>query len=200
MPYMQAGAETPNQKEKQQQIIDAARVVLAREGLGGCTARAIADAGPLTKSAVHYYFRDVEEIIDRAMSAHLDELVRQLRDAADAQPDPAERLWTVIDAYLAIFASNPHAARLWFEYWATLSRRDATGPVRSQTEKVRGLLETLLADAGLPGTAADGILSWLLGAVVQENIAPLARHERRRALQHLLACASSPAAGPPEPE
>lgn len=200
MPYMQAGAETPNQKDKQQQIIDAARIVLARDGLSACTARAIADAGPLTKSAVHYYFRDVEEIIDRAMSAHLDELVRQLRDAADAQPDPAERLWTVIDAYLAIFTQNPHAAHLWFEYWTALSRRDATGPVRSQTGKIRELLEALLADAGLPGTVADVVLSWLLGTVVQENIAPRASHERRRALQDLLACAPSPAAGTAGPD
>jgi AcrR family transcriptional regulator len=127
--HIRHGTETPNQLGRQQQIIDAARDVLAREGLAGCTARSVADASPLTKSAVHYYFRDSEEIIDRAMSAHLDAMLASLRQVAAAEADPVRRLWRVVDAYLDVFAGNPHAARLWFEYWIALSRRAAAGPV-----------------------------------------------------------------------
>ena len=64
MPHVDHGTETPNQRDKQRQIVEAARRVLARDGLAGCTARAVADASPLTKSAINYYFASMDEIID----------------------------------------------------------------------------------------------------------------------------------------
>src|SRR5216110_2297491 len=86
---------SPNQLHKQEQIVEAARVVLARDGLGGCTVRAIADAGPLTKSAVHYYFADLDVLIDRAMAAHIASFEASLRNAAAAAPDPAASFWNI---------------------------------------------------------------------------------------------------------
>ena len=35
MPHIDHGAETPNQRDKQRQIVEAARHVLARDGLAG---------------------------------------------------------------------------------------------------------------------------------------------------------------------
>lgn len=194
MPHVEHGAETPNQQHKQQQIIEAAGELLASEGLAGCSVRAVADAGPLTKSAVHYYFRDVQEIVDRAMGAHLDGLAQTLRELADAEADPGVRLWRVIDAYLQTFADKPHAALLWFEYWIALSRRDATGPVREDLNKLRALFGDLLAaaDHPAPDAAADTILSWLLGTVVQQSIAPEPAQVRRDNLERLLALTPRP--------
>src|SRR5581483_7344263 len=99
--------------------------VLAEGGLAACTARAVADASPLTKSAIHYYFNDINEIIDQAVLAHLDAMLEGLRADANRISDPDERLWAVLDAYLATFADQPHAAFLWFEYWVSAGRRGA---------------------------------------------------------------------------
>ncbi|MFY9931027.1 MAG: TetR/AcrR family transcriptional regulator [Streptosporangiaceae bacterium] len=186
--HIKHGTETPNQLGKQQQIIDAARDVLAREGLAGCTARSVADASPLTKSAVHYYFRDIDEIIDQAMAAHLEAMLGSLRQVAAGEPDPVRRLWSVVDAYLDTFAGNPHAARLWFEYWISLSRRAASGPVAGNLDRVRDLLRELLDGAGhpRPEAAADTIVSWLLGAVVQESVASRPGRQRQRELEQLI--------------
>ena len=192
MPHIDHGAETPNQRDKQRQIVEAARRVLARDGLAGCTARAVAEASPLTKSAMHYYFRDVDEVIDQAMAAHLDAFLQALHETAEREKDQVRRLWRVVDAYLATFAGQPHAARLWFEYWIALSRRNASAPIRADLASVGGLFQTLLADAGHPRAAetADLLVSWLLGAVVQQDVQDVSskgnQQPGRRELQRLI--------------
>ena len=55
---------TPNQESRRQEIIAAAASVVAAEGLAACTVRRIAEVTPLTKSTIHYYFDDADELID----------------------------------------------------------------------------------------------------------------------------------------
>jgi AcrR family transcriptional regulator len=87
---MLAAVVSNNQRVKRAQIIDAAKEVLATQGLAACTARAVADASPLTKSAIHYYFRDVDEIVDEAMAEHVDAMLVNLRRAADSADPPGK--------------------------------------------------------------------------------------------------------------
>ena len=149
-------------------------MVLAREGLAACTARAVADASPLTKSAIHYYFSDINEIVDQAVLGHVDAMLAGLRENAAHTADPRERLWAVISAYLATFADQPHAAFLWFEYWVSAGRRDALGTAQQMLGNVNALLRDLLADLveGDPDETAHALLSWLLGTVVQQHVRP----------------------------
>jgi DNA-binding transcriptional regulator YbjK len=85
-----------NRRAKRGQIIDAAKEILASEGLAACTARAVADAGPLTKSAIHYYFSDINEIVDLAVLTHVETMLEGLRGQVDRIADPDERRWMVI--------------------------------------------------------------------------------------------------------
>ena len=105
---------SPNQLDKQRQIIEAARVVLARDGLAHCTARSDADASPLTKSAIHYYFSDMDEIIDAAMAGHITAFADRVRAAVDgATGSPSQRLLAAAEAYLATFRELPGGLVLW---------------------------------------------------------------------------------------
>ena len=177
---------SPNQDSKRRQIIEAARQVLARDGLAGCTARAVAEASPLTKSAINYYFASMDEIIDLAVAAHVEAMLAALRRVAGQHRDPYRRLHAVVQAYLDTFADQPHAAYLWFEYWIAASRRQAPAPVAAMLDAVRDLLAELLGDlltqrpeaTGRPGPdlaqAANALLSWLLGSIVQQQVHPLA--------------------------
>ena len=173
---------SPNQDSKRRQIIEAAREVLARDGLAGCTARAVADASPLTKSAINYYFASMDEIIDLAVAAHVEAMLVALRQVARQHRDPYRRLHAVVQAYLDTFADQPHAAYLWFEYWIAASRRQAPAPVAAMLDAVRDLLSELLTQlpdttgrpGPDPGPAANALLSWLLGSIVQQQVHPLA--------------------------
>ena len=168
-------AVAANQNRKRAQIIDAARVVLARDGLSGITARSIADAGPLSKSAVHYYFDDLQQIVDLAVTAHLDAMLDSLRSVATDYRDPDQRLRAVLRAYLDTFAEKPYAAHLWFEYWIDAGRRDSPECIKAMLAKVETLLRDLLTDTptAQPADAARSMLSWLLGTVVQQHVRPL---------------------------
>src|ERR1700761_9135079 len=175
-------AISPNQDSKRRQIIEAARVVLARDGLSGCTARAVADASPLTKSAINYYFASMDEIIDLAMTAHVEAMLAALRAVAARERDPYQRLHAVLRADLDTVSDQPPAAYLWFEYWIAAARRGATVPAEAMLAAVRELLTELLAGlrapAGRPpppgpALAASALLSWLLGTLVQQQVGPL---------------------------
>ena len=187
-------AISPNQDRKRGQIIDAAREVLARDGLAGCTARAVAEASPLTKSAINYYFGSLDEIIDLAMAAHVEAMLGGLRAAASQHTDPYRRLHAVIQGYLDTFADRPHAAFLWFEYWIAVGRRGATEPAGAMLGAVRDLLAELLTalrdqsgrPAGDHDQAAGALLSWLLGSVVQQQVHPLAPATVRAEADRLL--------------
>jgi len=170
-----------NQRVKRAQIVDAAKEVLATQGLAACTARAVADASPLTKSAIHYYFRDIDEIVDEAMAGHVDAMLVNLRRAADEHAEPDERLWRVVEAYLATFAERPHAALLWFEYWVAASRRSSLDAAAGMLDKVHALLVEVLVVTD-PDETAHQILSWLLGTIVQQHVRPRAVGELRREL------------------
>src|SRR5262245_10371545 len=140
---MLAAVVSNNQRVKRAQIIEAAKEVLATQGLAACTARAVADASPLTKSAIPYYFNDTDETVDESMASHVDAMLVTLRQAAD-RAAPAERAWQVVEAYLATFADMPHAAFLWFEYWVAASRRASLGAAAGMLDKVHALLVEVL--------------------------------------------------------
>ncbi|GAB3006063.1 TetR family transcriptional regulator [Amycolatopsis acidiphila] len=163
---------SPNQLAKQEQIVDAARRVLARDGLAGCTARAIADAGPLTKSAIHYYFSDIDLLIDRAMAALVTDFLGELDKVAAKYDDPAERLWAVLEAYLETFADNPNAAFVWFEYWVAVGRTEHVQAAEVMLRSVIELLTDLLGDLRIddPRARARALQSYLLGAIVQQSV------------------------------
>ena len=135
---------------KRAQIVEAARVVLARDGLGGCTARAVADAGPLTKSAIHYYFHDVDEIVDKAMEVYVATMVANLRARAASVTDPQERLRVVLRG---VPGHVRRAAACGLPLVRVLGRGRSAG---ART------LEAVVA-----------LLSWLLGTVVQQQLRPL---------------------------
>ncbi|MEV4150404.1 TetR family transcriptional regulator [Amycolatopsis sp. NPDC049691] len=165
---------SPNQLAKQEQIVEAARTVLARDGLAGCTVRAIADAGPLTKSAIHYYFADIDVLIDRAMAAHITAFAAGLREVAAKHDDPRTRLFAVLEEYLSVFAANPNAAFLWFEYWIAAGRAQHPQAIDAMLTSLTELLAELLAplDVDDPRARARALLSYLLGTVVQQRVRP----------------------------
>lgn len=172
MPPGQRDRLSPNQLAKQEQIVEAARMVLARDGLAGCTARAIADASPLTKSAIHYYFSDIDLLVDRAMAGLVTDFLDDLRMVAAKYDDPEERLWAVLEAYLDTFADNPNAAFAWFEYWVAVGRAEHFEAAEAMLRSVIELLTDLLRDTKVddPRARARALQSYLLGAIVQQTV------------------------------
>jgi DNA-binding transcriptional regulator YbjK len=173
---------TPNQLDKQRQIIEAAMRVLAGQGLAACTVREIAAAGPLTKSAIHYYFADLDVLIDRAMANHVANFEANLRAAAAAAAsDPPASFWNIVDAYISTFRDQPQVTRLWLEYWADASRKGRTSMIAGLNGRITALLAEHLKTAGVPRPAdtAHGVFLILAGTILDQTAADAGTRARK---------------------
>jgi len=172
---------TPNQLDKQRQIVEAAMRVLADQGLAACTVREVAAAGPLTKSAIHYYFADMDVLIDQAMAAHVANFEAALRTATAASPDPPASFWNVIDAYIATFRDRPQVSRLWLEYWADASRKGRVNMIAELNGRIAAILADHLRAAAVPRPAdtAHGVFLILAGTILDQH-SPAADGQARK--------------------
>ncbi|MHB8693784.1 MAG: TetR/AcrR family transcriptional regulator [Solirubrobacteraceae bacterium] len=167
---IEARAHSPNQLDKRQQIIDAAKTVLIRDGLEGCTTRAVSAESPLTRSAIHYYFESAQEIVDAAMDDHLDDFIAALRDAGRGSEDPVERFWATIDFYLGHFRRQPRLALLWFDYSIQTIARGRSGPSRRIDQALHDVLHGLLLEAGVadPSERSGAVVAYMIGTTMRQ--------------------------------
>jgi AcrR family transcriptional regulator len=191
------GEVSPNQAEKQRQIIEAAKLVLVRDGLAACSARAVADASPLSKSAIHYYFADLDEIIDQAMASHVDAFVEAIRAESSARSSPPEMFWAAVDTYVALFVEYPNSLALWHEYWIDGVRRGRVEPIRDMFASCAAIFTVPLRACGIPDPElrAHALTSLLVGAVTQQAIAPVPLSELHREVAALCLVAPPAAEG-----
>lgn len=162
----------PRQLVKRDALIEAAARVLLREGLAGCSVRAVAEASPLTKSALHYYFEDFEELLDLAFRRAMDEFFARVEVAAEAESDPVNALWAAARTYLQLGADRPgRAPLLGFEVQIQSTRRGQLDSVREVADRNLAFFTRLLRRTGLsePEQRASVFLATLLGALVRNS-------------------------------
>ena len=178
---------TLKREAKRALIVQAAMRVLMRDGLQACTARAVADESPLTKSAIHYYFDSIDEIVDAAMNAHLDRFLERLRLVAAAHSDPAERFWAVSRDYLQAFSDEPGSAVVWFGYWLQNMERGRIAPNVGLQDRIAQVIVEVLEEAGAddPQSRGRAVFSYLIGAVLRQEVDPVPFAELRPELESL---------------
>lgn len=168
---------SPNRLAKREAIVTAAVEVLRAEGLAGCTSRAIAEASGFAKSALHYYFRDTEEIVDQAFQRLMTQFVERIGQAAAAAPTPDAALWAAARTYLHLGAGQHlgHGPMLWFEVHLAASRMGDTATLQAITDAVRERFAALVAatGAGAPEATARVLFSCMIGTLVRDAMAPL---------------------------
>ncbi|MCC6435551.1 MAG: TetR family transcriptional regulator [Acidimicrobiales bacterium] len=166
---------TPNHQARREELIRAAMTVLRRGGLGACTARAIADASPLTKSALHYYFADTDEIVDVAFRRLMEQFLERVQDAAAAAPDPLSALWAATETYLRLGSDRPDRVPMfWFEMQTMAVREHRAETVTELTVRAERFFTNLVAATGMPNAEALGStwISALVGFVVRQAMLP----------------------------
>lgn len=175
---------SPNKRAKREALIVAAIGVLRTRGLAGCTSRAIADASGLAKSALHYYFRDTEEIVELAFQRLMSQYIERIQAAADAAPDPNAALWAATSTYLHL-GSTQHSDQLpmlWFEVQLAASRCGDTAALSRLTAQTTAMLSALVAATGVhaPAATARVLLASLVGILVRDALEPIDLDEALR--------------------
>jgi DNA-binding transcriptional regulator YbjK len=167
----------PGQGARRDSIVDAAVTVLRSAGVAACTARSIAAASPLTKSAIHYYFSDVDEIVDEAFRRLMEAYLARIDHAAAEVDDPATAWWAAARAYLTygMDRGGDRVPLLWFDYQVARSRRGDTTTSTELTDRTVALFHDLVARTGVtdPRARADVLFSALVGQIVRASMHPL---------------------------
>ncbi len=164
---------SPNHEARREELIRAATDVLRRGGVGACSARSIAGASPLTKSALHYYFDDVEQIVDIAFRRLMEEFLSRIEAAAAAEPDPVAALWAAAGTYLRLGSDRPpRVSMLWFEMQVAASRRGDVALMAELTDRALATFGRLVSavDVAEPEAVASTLFSALVGSVVRNSM------------------------------
>lgn len=137
--------------ELRQQILEAARAIVLREGFGALSMRKIAEAIEYAPSTIYLYFASREEIALQLVREAFAELMAFFADAVRIA-DPLERLRALGRAYVAFGFTKPESYRLIFMDDPKLSQEvlpveALTGqPAEGPGENAFGVLEQTVAE------------------------------------------------------
>jgi AcrR family transcriptional regulator len=97
----------PDHDDKAAAVLAAAGQVFAQRGYEGATMLDVAQAAGFSKAGVYHYFASKEHLLHGLLKESLEQVVADLA-AADPgdKVDPAERMATLVDAYVQSFSSR----------------------------------------------------------------------------------------------
>lgn len=165
---------SPNQAFRREEIINATCRLLRTTGVAGCTARTIAEAAGVSKGVIHYYFTDVQELVDLAFVRLAERYYDHLREQAAGIPDPVESLWHTVVGYVEPWGVHTSMALLWCEYYVTSMRnKRLDGVVRVQRAMIDLFAEALARVSPSSAGHAGALTRHVTGAVLSQPQVPV---------------------------
>ena len=93
-------------EERRRQILVAARILLAKKGLGGTSIQQIAKCAELGVGTIYFYYQSKEELFAALQQEGLEVLLAQVKVAYQRGKGPADRLRRIALAYLRFSEEN----------------------------------------------------------------------------------------------
>jgi AcrR family transcriptional regulator len=106
-------------------IVEAARGVILREGLGGTRLRDIAGQAGVSVGTVTYHFESVAEILNEVVVLETARFYSSIIEAVDAEPDPVAGVRMLVEPLFAATDASDEHWRLWSDYWTAVARKPA---------------------------------------------------------------------------
>ena len=160
----------PRSDEKAQAILDAACRCLSEKGYAATTISEIASEAGVSRGLLHYYFKNKEELMAKALRA-AGEAMFELFEDAFAQSESAEDLASGLRQMLrTLVGSDPTYMNLTLECW-TMARESPLVATEMENLYVRarkafgeGLAEAQERGIISPSVPLDGLAMFLLGS------------------------------------
>jgi AcrR family transcriptional regulator len=112
---------TPNQEFRRRQVVVAAARVLRKQGVGGCTVRAVAAEVGMSKSALQYYVADADELVDLGFAALQDSFLEHIDELA-AGHNADDAFWIKVIGTASPWGEHFTMSLLLAEYYVKLGR------------------------------------------------------------------------------
>ncbi|MET3665171.1 TetR/AcrR family transcriptional regulator [Caulobacter sp. 1776] len=144
---------------RRQALVAAAEAVLAREGVGGTSVRAICAEAGVSPGLLRHYFEGVDDLIAAAYEAVGQRIDAALEAAIEAAgPGPRDRLLAYLTASFAPPVLDPRLLAAWIGFWSLVKTKPRMAAIHAASYAAfRIRLETLLADAGARETRLAAI-------------------------------------------
>lgn len=124
-----AGAPTPREVRRErrregtrEEIVEAARRVLMRDGLPGATLDAVAKELGLTKAALYYYFRSKDDLLFEVVFAAFAGRVQAIHDEVERAPNGGGALRAIIGETIRGYAGHMDDFRLLYMHGQVLGQ------------------------------------------------------------------------------
>lgn len=143
-PVKAAGTKlTPKGDARAASILQAATVVLARDGFGGATLGGIAAEAKADKRSLLYYFGSREQLLVRVVHLLGAEIAGRVRVGTPERDDPHELLDAIVTATWAGVTSDPQLVRA---YFALVAGDVEAGEVDDALRAIKHIYLELLRD------------------------------------------------------
>ncbi len=144
---------------RRQALVAAAETVLAREGVGGTSVRAICAEAGVSPGLLRHYFEGVDDLIAAAYEAvgqRIDTALDTALDAAGAEP--RARLLAYLAASFAAPVLDERLLAAWIGFWSLVKTKPRMAAIHAASYAgFRARLEMLLREAGARETRAAAI-------------------------------------------
>ena len=117
---------------KARQILDAARIVLARRGFAGTTVSLVAAEAGVSRGLLHYYFKNKEDMLARVIDENMAASVILIEDLLARSRSATEMADGLVEALQHLFKHDPDFFSLFFEAEAA-ARQSPTLEAQLQT-------------------------------------------------------------------
>ncbi len=135
-----------------QEILDAARELLVRDGYEALSMRKVADRIDYSPTAIYLHFKDKQDLVFSLCDETFARLVRELETLKRDYPDPLLRLRKGLERYIAFGLNNPN------HYVPTFLLPPPAEMSRKHLEDIRNPTSNgMRALATLRDTIADGV-------------------------------------------
>ena len=101
------------QEFRVQSIRDAAMRVIARKGMAAATMQEIADEAGIAKGTIYLYFRDREDVVEKAFENSMNDLHQRVDEALETPGTFEQKLRAVLAAQIGFFQTNREFFRLY---------------------------------------------------------------------------------------
>ena len=95
------------EKETEEKIFEAARIIFQRSGFEGARMQEIADVANINKSMLHYYYRNKDNLFFEVFKAGVKKIVPQLLAILDKDIDLKTKIEEIVEFYYLTFKEEP---------------------------------------------------------------------------------------------
>lgn len=133
-------------EEKIDAILSTTLSLLARKGYENTTINDIADAAGISRGLLHYYFKDKEDLVARALTFGFGPMWDSSVGKIQSARSPEQLVDTMIDVLKENIRENPDFTALLFEMWvsgrrSTVIRKVFNEGVDEAISRLKGLVE-----------------------------------------------------------